>query len=155
MRIRVRTATRSDLPLLAPVCQTLDRLHARIHPDFFRASGTLQELSHTFGQPNQTLLVAELDEKRMVGLIRTTLSDTPPRPVLAPARRAKIEELVILPRFRRRGIGRQLLTAAASWAKAAGASQLILTVWTNNRAAEGFYCSLGYRPISQALAKNL
>ena len=47
------------------------------------------------------------------------------------------------------------MSAAAAWARERGATELVLTVWAGNTAAEAFYERLGYGVVSRALAKPL
>ncbi len=62
---------------------------------------------------------------------------------------AMLHALEVLPRFRRRGTARSLLTAAANWAQAAGAHTLALVVTEANGPARGLYASLGMQVVGQ------
>lgn len=62
---------------------------------------------------------------------------------------AMLHALEVLPRFRRRGTGRNILTAAARWAGAAGAHTLALAVTAANGPARALYASLGMQPVGQ------
>jgi ribosomal protein S18 acetylase RimI-like enzyme len=53
------------------------------------------------------------------------------------------------PRYRRRGLGRQLVDAAIAWAAAHGAEQLRLWVDDTNPAAAEFYRALGFAPTGE------
>ncbi|HVV50990.1 MAG TPA: GNAT family N-acetyltransferase, partial [Polyangia bacterium] len=54
-------------------------------------------------------------------------------------------------RARRRGLGRRLVAAAADWARAQRAVEVVLTTWAGNAAADAFYERLGYRVLSRVL----
>ena len=45
--------------------------------------------------------------------------------------------------------------AATAWAREQGATQLLLTVWEGNEAAERLYAALGYRRLGQVLGTDL
>jgi len=60
---------------------------------------------------------------------------------------AMVHALEILPRFRRRGLGRHLMTAAAYWAGAAGATRLIVLCTRANDAAVSLYASMGFAAV--------
>jgi GNAT superfamily N-acetyltransferase len=63
--------------------------------------------------------------------------------------------LIVAPDRRRTGCGQRLLHECQAWAKKAGATQLVLTVWAGNTEAEQFYAALGYRPVSYVLGTTL
>lgn len=60
---------------------------------------------------------------------------------------AMVHALEILPRFRRRGLGRHLMTAAAFWAEGAGATRLVVLCTRANDAAVSLYTSMGFAPV--------
>jgi ribosomal protein S18 acetylase RimI-like enzyme len=74
---------------------------------------------------------------------------------MVPRRRGHVESLVVATGARRRGLGRRLMDEASDWARGAGAVELVLTTWAGNDEAEAFYRQLGYRPLSQVLARSL
>ena len=64
-------------------------------------------------------------------------------------RQAYFTSAWIDPRYRRRGLGRQLVDAAIAWATAHGAEQLRLWVDDTNPAAAEFYRALGFLPTGE------
>lgn len=62
---------------------------------------------------------------------------------------AMVHALEILPAFRRQGLARHLLIAAARWAQAQGAQDLSLVVTRANVAANALYASLGMGVVGQ------
>jgi GNAT superfamily N-acetyltransferase len=71
-----------------------------------------------------------------------------------PGHYALIADLVVLDSHRGRGIGRQLLERAETYAKQAGATELRIGVLTNNRAARRLYLNVGFQPHLEVLAKR-
>ena len=65
-------------------------------------------------------------------------------------RRAYFSAAWIDPRYRRRGLGRQLVDAAIAWAAAHGADHLRLWVDDTNPAAAEFYRALGFVPTGES-----
>jgi ribosomal protein S18 acetylase RimI-like enzyme len=88
-------------------------------------------------------------------MVRMRLYDSPTQAWMVPARRAHIEELAVHAARRRTGCARALLEAATTWAREQGATQLLLTVWEGNQAAEQLYAALGYRRLGQVLGTDL
>jgi ribosomal protein S18 acetylase RimI-like enzyme len=62
---------------------------------------------------------------------------------------AMLHALEILPRFRRRGLGRQMMAGAVHWARAQGARDFGLVVTKANAAARALYASLGLARVGQ------
>ena len=90
-----------------------------------------------------------------VGFLSLRVYDTPADPTMVPRRRGHLETLVVNARQRRRGIGRSLLATAADWARARGATEMVLTTWVGNTEADAFYERLGYRVLSRVLHARL
>ena len=99
------------------------------------------------------MLVAldEAEGSAPVGFLSLRVYDTPADPTMVPRRRGHLETLVVNARQRRRGIGRRLLATAADWARARGATEMVLTTWVGNDEADAFYERLGYRVLSRVL----
>jgi ribosomal protein S18 acetylase RimI-like enzyme len=151
----VRGASERDRQALAALWAELDALHASLHPGYFRRGPRPESFfQEALGEKLRALIVAELDGS-LAGAVDVRLYDTPRNPLMTPARRAFVEDLVVTPSLRRRGIGRALMEAARAWGRARGAEELVLTVWAGNLEAEGFYARLGYRPLSQLLSLSL
>ena len=62
---------------------------------------------------------------------------------------AMVHAVEVLPRFRRRGLARHMLRAAAFWAAGQGAETLALVVTVANTGARGLYASLGMEPVGE------
>jgi GNAT superfamily N-acetyltransferase len=60
----------------------------------------------------------------------------------------QVEYTVVAEAFRRRGIGRALMDAAASYAEEIGAEQITVSVSPMSREANRFYAQLGLTPLS-------
>lgn len=67
---------------------------------------------------------------------------------------AFVSDLVVLSRYRRRGIGRQLLARAEAFARDAGATEMRIGVLARNQAARHLYLSAGFEPHLDILAKR-
>lgn len=65
---------------------------------------------------------------------------------------AYLIRLATLPTYRDRGIGKQLVTDALDYARAAGAAGLALNTQASNIVSRGLYESMGFRPTGQALS---
>ncbi|HEY0186645.1 MAG TPA: GNAT family N-acetyltransferase [Cellulomonas sp.] len=97
--------------------------------------------------PDALLLVGTAPELGVTGYL---LAHTHPT-LLANGPVAWIEEVMVDPRARRRGIGRDLVTAAEDWARSAGARYVSLA----SRRAGPFYLALGYQDSAVFFRKSL
>ena len=157
-QVAVRPARPEDWPAVQSLLRELDELHAELVPEYFRpATRTESEWRHLLGDAAALALVA-LDEGKgtaPVGFLSLRVYDTPADPTMVPRRRGHLETLVVNARQRRRGIGRRLLATAADWARARGATEMVLTTWIGNDEADAFYERLGYRVLSRVLHARL
>lgn len=153
-QVAVRPARPEDWLVVQSLLRELDELHAELVPAYFRpATRTEPEWRRLLGDAAALALVA-LDEgagTAPVGFLSLRVYDTPADPTMVPRRRGHVETLIVNARQRRRGIGRRLLAAAADWARARGATEMVLTTWVGNAEADAFYERLGYRVLSRVL----
>jgi GNAT superfamily N-acetyltransferase len=65
---------------------------------------------------------------------------------------AYLQRVAVDPAWQARGIGRSLVRTAAAWARAAGASALLLNTPEQNASAAALYASEGFRTVTRDLA---
>ena len=153
---RVRPATLADWPAGRELLREGDDLHAALAPNYFRAGEhTVLEWRSWIEDATAAVLVADAGAEAAAGLVVVRMYDTPQSPTMVPRRRGHVEVVVVAARHRRCGVGRRLMDAAAAWARAHGAVELVLTTWAGNEAADAFYRRLGYRPLSTVLSQPL
>jgi ribosomal protein S18 acetylase RimI-like enzyme len=157
-QVAVRPARPEDWLAVQSLLRELDELHAELVPAYFQpATRTEPEWRRLLGDAAALALVA-LDEGKgtaPVGFLSLRVYDTPADPTMVPRRRGHLETLIVNARQRRRGIGRRLLVKAADWARARGATEMVLTTWVGNAEADAFYERLGYRVLSRVLHAKL
>ena len=68
---------------------------------------------------------------------------------------AHVSDLVVLPRWRNRGIGRALLARGEEYARGGGAERLRLGVLARNQGARRLYLDSGFREVFVLLTKAL
>ena len=136
----VRTGTRQDLERIAAIKVRTwgDTYGPLIAPEvlqpFLDHAAQLAYLREKTRSANTILLVAEDDERQIVGFALTFL-DHGPDPWL--------ESLHVHPEAQSRGVGTMLMRATASEVRARGRNTLCLGVVEGNAAAERFYERLG------------
>jgi ribosomal protein S18 acetylase RimI-like enzyme len=153
-RWRIRRARAGDERAVCTLLDEAEALHARLQPGLFRGPALAQRRV-VFQREQELWLVADEGTDPLVGVVRMRLYDSPTQAWMVPARRAHIEELAVHAANRRTGCARALLEAATTWAREQRATQLLLTVWEGNEAAEQLYAALGYRRLGQVLGTDL
>jgi ribosomal protein S18 acetylase RimI-like enzyme len=157
-QVAVRGARPEDWLAVQSLLRELDELHAELVPGYFQAAARTElEWGSLLGDSTALALVAidEVEGGSPVGFVSLRLYDTPADPTMVPRRRGHVETLIVNARQRRRGIGRRLLSASADWARARGATEMVLTTWVGNSEADAFYQRLGYRVLSQVLRASI
>ena len=125
--------------------QVLEGQAARPYLDFMLAS-----CRKTSGK----IFVAEV-EKQIVGFVCLWLKVQSDELDEEPAEYAFISDLVILPAYRGRGLGRMLLQTAEEYARRHGATALKLEVLAKNEGALSLYQRHGFSAYQLLLVKNL
>jgi GNAT superfamily N-acetyltransferase len=133
----------------------LDLLHRDRAPWLFKAPGPQSRSQRFFNElltnPDSALFVA--DAGPIVGLAHGEMRSAPDLPTFIKQRWGVVDDLVVDPAWRRRGIGRGLAHTIEHWALELGASWIELNVYGFNEEAAAFYRSLGYLPLSSKLRK--
>lgn len=155
--VRIRLAEPGDAEVLARLRHQIEQTHARLLPDYFRAPQAAPAVLLPRG-PGTAVLVAEAQDRRdrsIVGYVALRVVETPPDPSMTPRRRVHVDAVVVDELHREVGVGTALMRAAADWARARDVTELVLTVWSENRPAEKMYRQLGYLPIAQIFRRLL
>ena len=137
----IRVAQPEDAPVLLPLLEAFDGPPISVEQ-------VRQRLLAIQGV--ETVLLAEL-EGQAVGFASLRLvpflSDDVPR--------AELTELYVEAAYRRRGVGRALLERVEALARESGARELALLTGRNNRTAQAFYRTIGFRECALAMEKPL
>lgn len=142
MTVRLRPATRDDVPMIAELIRGLAR-YEKLEDQVAMTEELLA--AGMFGQrPYAEVVLAEEDHAEVgFALFFHNFSTFLGRPGIY------LEDLFVLPEHRGRGIGRTLLAHLARLAVERGCGRLEWAVLDWNRDAIRFYESLGARPNSE------
>ena len=146
-----RLATRGDLPHLVRLLAA-DQLGAeRESPGEPLDAGYLEAFAAIERDPNNELLVAEIDGA-VAGVLQLSYL---PSLTYRGSWRAQVEGVRVDGAMRGRGIGRALLEEAARRARARGCRLLQLTTDRRRDDAIRFYEDLGFRPSHLGMKRDL
>lgn len=138
----VRTAMLGDAAGIATLIEVLG--YPCTHDE------AIDRLRAIAAEPDQILLVADR-EGELCGLLGLDLMYYLP----LGARTCRITALVIATSHQGEGIGRELLQAAETWARQAGAARIEVTSAAHREKAHAFYRACGYRDGAMRFVKRL
>lgn len=143
--VAVRAARPDDLPALAELWDELrdDGVRFSSVAPTSVGAGTADRLAEALRDPACRVVVAE-DGARVVGMAVFWLQQLAPLQV-QPC--VHVGYLHVRGQHRRRGAGRALVSAAASFAEEVGAEHVVVSVLPQLRDANRFYARLGFGPV--------
>jgi diamine N-acetyltransferase len=155
VKISIRSARMSDHSQLGLLFEELDRLHRDGAPWLLqkadRDSRPPEWLQVLLASPNSALFVADVG--KCVGLATVHLRDAPRFEAFIRQQHAVIDDLIVHPDWRRRGIARRLYESCEEWARERKASWIEVNVYDFNAEAYDFYTSLGFKTTMRRLRK--
>ncbi len=157
--IKLRAAVEADVPALVPLLLRLKRLNEEFDPllkvrdDAEKQAREVLRLQ--ISDPKAVVLAAEgtgPDRDKLVGVVRATVRE---RPFYTPEFEGVIQDIYLLPLYRRRGVGEYLLQEVTAALKAKGAGVMTAEFPAQNEIAVRFYAKRGFRPITSIHARSL
>ena len=144
--LNIREAQASDFDALHNLYAVVDQLHHQALPDLFKPVGEIKKrdsyLESLSADTNTTILVAEVQEQ-VIGFAHAKVDEIN-HPVLNSYISGHISDVVVDPKFERRGVGEKLLSTLECWFKEHGAIEVGLTVFCFNEVAISFYRKNGF-----------
>ena len=148
-------ADAADMQLCVAALQDFERaFDPRLRPGSEIAAEYCDQLHARCRATGGRVFVAELNG-HVVGFVAVRAQEPFTELDDPPGTYALVSVLSVLPPYRRRGIGRRLLSHAESFAPGFGATELRIGVLSGNTPARQLYLSSGFRPHLETLAKNL
>ena len=152
--LKVRKASRADLTATADLVVRMKRLNNEFDPLFAVVEDARKRAEHyisnSLGARDKLLLVA-VEGDKVVGMIRAEMRE---RLFYEPSREGYISDFYILPEYRRKALGHDMLERASSELKSMGAQMVVAEVPSQNEIALKFYTKRGFRSLVQNFAKQ-
>jgi ribosomal protein S18 acetylase RimI-like enzyme len=126
----------------------------RLRPGDAMADDYWQRILSRCRESNGRAFVA-VDDREVVGLIAVLAAEPFMELDDPPGTYGLVTDLVVLAPYRRRGIGKMLLTQAETFARTAGATELRIGVLAANAGARRLYVGCGFVTYSEILTKRL
>ncbi|HEY6282532.1 MAG TPA: GNAT family N-acetyltransferase [Nitrososphaerales archaeon] len=151
--IQIRRALKGDSGPIADLVVRTKRLNNEFDPLFAvvedAKSRAEKYIVSTIGSPDKLLLVAA-DDSKIVGVLRAEMRE---RMFYDPHVEGLITDFYILPEYRRKALGNQIIKQASVELKKMGAQIIVADVPTQNEIATRFYDKRGFRSLNQFFGK--
>lgn len=149
----IRNLMAEDYPAVLELHTKLDEYHVEMRPDYFVRRDVVYPQEHFLAYPECLEMGAFSDEGKLVGVVRATLWDK--SGMRDDLKTVCLDDIYVLPEYRRKGIAAKLFDAVESWSREQGAIRLELHTWDFNKGAIAMYDAKGMTPQRYVFEKNL
>lgn len=137
--------SKSDLNQLMPLWKLLMAEHTELEPKLYKLSSDSEDKQAFFFlksiNSNEKFLLGCFDDKKLVGYSFGWIEERPP--VLEVSKIGCLSDIIVLPEYRGRGIGRKMIKLFFEWCKKQGVKNVQLQV-LEKKEAINFYTRLGF-----------
>ena len=144
---RIRPATPADVEAASELVVRLKKLNGEFDPLFAIVDNAGEQseryLAEAIKDDGSLVLVCE-EKGKIVGVLKADLRD---RTFYRPRKEGAIVEFYILPEFRRKRLGEELIENAVRALKKRGAEIITAEFPSQNQIAVTFYSKRGFRPL--------
>ncbi len=153
--MKIRKASKEDVPGILPVWRELMEMHALLDPFFtFREDGEqafCQFVTDNIREPNTRVLVAEANG-RVIGYCQGRVEKYPP--VLETVEFGQILDFAVLEACRRQGAGQQMLEKMLEWFWSRGLLRIEVRCSVHNEVSRSFWRKMGFQPVMETLFRS-
>jgi GNAT superfamily N-acetyltransferase len=144
--VTVRRAVVGDEQALAALNRGVHEMHRARRPDYFkptRLADVAAWFRNLLATPTTAAWIAE-EGGTPIGFVLACFHERPENPFRQARRWCEIDQIVVDPAWRRRGVGRSLMHAALDEARARGFLEVELSSWAFNTDAHAMFRGLGF-----------
>ena len=146
-----------DAEIIARMNQPVQDLHYRLHPEYFKPSSYSEIVAYLkvqLEEVNWFCYLVDCDGVD-VGYVLFYIRNYKENPFRKEYKGIHIDQISILPEYKRKGIGKMLMSKIESFALKENATQIELTHWESNTEAKNFYKSIGFKTNFRFVVKKL
>lgn len=158
MNLTIRRAEDEEAALVADLNGFVQGMHHEQRPDWFKppdAAGFLPVVKAWLSSPSTALFVGHESDCELLGYSVGVRHERPDNSLVRGASFVELDQVVVVPTARRRGIGQALCSAVIDWADSKGADRVELSTWAFNDAVYGVFESLGFTPTFRRMSRPL
>ncbi|MBQ7278587.1 MAG: GNAT family N-acetyltransferase [Clostridia bacterium] len=153
----IRKLAQSDYDQVIELYKDLDEMHVLARPDCFvhRDKDTIypkDAFAHNLSHPD-VLELGAFENEQLVGVVRASLWKQ--SGMVENVKTVCLDDIYVLPSYRRNGIATSLFSHVESWAREKGATRLDLHAWDFNKDAIALYQAMGMSPQRYVFEKKL
>jgi len=152
--LQIRRARSNDLGAVADLLVRIKKLNNEFDPLFAVVSDAKHRadryLASTIADDEKLVLVATEGEK-VVGMLRAEMRE---RLFYEPHEEGFITDFYILPEYRRKALGHEMIQKASAELKKMGAQIIVADVPSRNEIANRFYTKRGFRSLTSIFGKS-
>ena len=152
--LQIRRAKKEDLDAVADLIVRTKRLNNEFDPLFAvvpdAKARAEKHVMGCIGSPDRLLLVAA-EGSKIVGVLRAEMRE---RFFYEPHKEGFVTDFYILPEYRRKALGNEMIQKAATELKNMGAQIIVADVPAQNEIANRFYIKRGFRALSNLVGKS-
>jgi len=152
--LQIRHAKQDDLGAVSDLIVRTKRLNNEFDPLFAVVSDAKaraeKHVLASVGTRDKLLLVA-VDGQKVVGVLRAEMRE---RLFYEPHEEGFITDFYILPEYRRKALGNEMIQRASAELKKMGAQIIVADVPARNEIANRFYSKRGFRSLTNLVGKS-
>ena len=142
----IRNLVAEDYPAFSELYTKLDEYHVEMRPEdhIHRGAYPKDAFLHNLDYPDGMQMGAFDADGKMVGFVEATLWNK--CGMREDVKSVCLDNIYILPEYRRMGIAARLFSEVESWSRERGAVRLELHTWDFNKDAIAMYTAMGMTP---------
>jgi ribosomal protein S18 acetylase RimI-like enzyme len=150
--VEIAVAGEEDLEQASDLVVRMKRLNGEFDP-LFKVVDDAKERAKRYlaesGNSEGRLVLVARSGPKVIGVLRAELTD---RLFYEPSREGVITDFYVLPEWRRRALGDEMLQRASESLKKMGAEMIVADFPARNEIASKFYTKRGFRPLVDTFA---
>lgn len=155
--IIIKPAGEMDRDEIMKINHYVHEWHVQNHPDFFNDAGEddLGEYFRNSLKDERFINLFAWIDNQIVGYIQAEKRIYRGTPFTKPSRTMSINIIIVLPEYRKKGVGEKLYMDILKQAKETSFNRIEMNYWEGNEFAPAFFKKMGFKPIRHFMYQNI